>query len=154
MSGDLPAHPTVVGAKTILWAEFLFNSSNVSANVTGWPFPVGFPFWTYTYSVIVAYDAGQYAAALVDNTPTTRGGSPLVTPIPFQIRDDTVSVSFPSSLVGDTSLAGSFWLVLTNTARTLKVNAAGHIVLLAGSLNWEILSEAVCAPIAFDTCPP
>jgi hypothetical protein len=152
MSGDVPANPQVVGARSIIWGEFLY-SSNPAANVTGWPFPPGFGVWNYTYSIIVAWDGANYGAALVDNTPTLHGGNPVATPIAFTIDDESVSVSFPSSLVGHTSLAGSSWLVVADTAKVLKVNAAGHIVLLNGSLMYEILDEAICAPIAFDTCP-
>jgi hypothetical protein len=158
MSGDVPAKPVIVGDKTILWAEFL-TSLNGTAVITGWPFPVGFAFWNVTYSIIVAWDGFHYGAAVVNSTPTIIGGSPIVTPIPFQIHDQLVSVSFPSSLVADTPLLGSspslhsFYFTRGNTAQTVKIDSHGHIVLLNGSLMWEILTEPFCAPVGFDTCP-
>ncbi|MCI4320478.1 MAG: hypothetical protein L3K23_10200 [Thermoplasmata archaeon] len=149
----VPAHPSIVGAKSILWTEWLYGS-NASANVTGWPFPTGFAFWNYTYGIVVGWDGSKFGAAVVNSTPTTWGGSPIVTQIPFKIVGDEVSVSISPSLVGNASLAGSDWLGVSSTEQTLTIDAHGNLVLQNGILNWELLTDPFCAPIGFDHCPP
>lgn len=69
--------------------------------------PRGFPlsrglaglldFWIH-----VSWDGTEWEAIVIDRRPAAiQGGEPLVTPVPFEVQDNVVTVTAPASLFGD-----------------------------------------------------
>lgn len=73
---------------------------------TGPEAPQGYPLAPGVAGVLefwvdVSWDGTSFSAEFVDRRPSLQGGEPTITPAPFLIRDNHVSVTVDASLLGD-----------------------------------------------------